>query len=58
LITGILVILAIVAGIAALVLAAVSGIALEVDRRSDARFTGWLSFGLMAAALALMWWAK
>jgi len=49
LITGILVILAIVAGIAALVFAAVSGIALEVDRRSDAWFTGWLSFGLMAA---------
>jgi hypothetical protein len=58
LITGILVILAIVAGVAALVCAAVSGIALEVDRRSDALFTGWLSFGLMAAALALMWWAK
>ncbi len=57
-ITGLLVFLAIIAGVAALVCAAVSGIALERDRRSDALFTGWLGFGLLAAALALMWWAK
>jgi drug/metabolite transporter (DMT)-like permease len=57
-IAGILVFLAIVAGIVALVCAAVSGIALERDRRSDALFTGWLGVGFLAAALVLMWWAK
>jgi hypothetical protein len=55
--TVILVVLSIVAGVAALTCAAVSGMTLERGRTSDALFTGWLAFAFLAAALALMWWA-
>jgi hypothetical protein len=58
LISGILVILAIVAGIAAVACGAISGVAMENDEKILAFLTGWFDFGLMAAALALMWWAK
>jgi hypothetical protein len=56
-ITVILALLAIIAGVAALTCAAVSGMALERGRESDALFTGGLAFALLATALALMWWA-
>jgi hypothetical protein len=58
LITGILVVLAIIAGIAAVACGAISGVAMENGERIVAFLTGWFGFGLMAAALALMWWAK
>jgi hypothetical protein len=58
LITGILVFLAIAAGVAAVACGAMSGIAMESDERIVAVLTGWFGIGLMAAALALMWWAK
>jgi hypothetical protein len=57
-ITGFTVLLAIVAGIAALACAADSAIALERGRKTPGLLTGWLSIGLLAAALALIWSAK
>jgi hypothetical protein len=53
-ITGLLVVSAIVAGVAALVCAAVSGMALEQNRKSEALSIGWVAVGLLVVALALM----
>ena len=56
-ITGVLVTLAVLMGAAAVGFGAASGIALERGDRALMRFATGVAFGLMAAALALMWWA-
>ena len=56
-ITVILVILSVVAGVAALACAAVSGMDMHAGNQSDSLFTACLALGFQAAALALMWWA-
>jgi hypothetical protein len=57
-ITGILVFLAIIAGVAAVGSGAASGIAVGRGDESMMRFAAISAFGLLAVALALMWWAK
>jgi len=56
-ITGLLIALAVCAGLAALSFAAASGISLQPGDQSRAILTGGLAIGLLAVALALMWWA-
>jgi hypothetical protein len=56
-VTGLLVILAVTAGITALASAAASGMSLQGGNLSRSRLEGWHAFGLLASALALMWWA-
>ena len=53
-ITGLLIALAVCAGLAALSFAATSGISLQPGDQSRTIFAGWLAIGLLAVALALM----
>jgi hypothetical protein len=56
-VTGLLIILAVTAGVTALASAAASGMNLQAGNVFGARFEGWRAFGLLAVALVLMWWA-
>jgi hypothetical protein len=56
-IAAILIVLAIAAGVGAVACGAASGIAMASGDQGMKRFAAAFAFGLLAVALALMWWA-